>query len=167
MSLRPLIRLIVAAALVAACAAPTPSPPAEPTRTPVQASPNPGLVELEGRMAAAATELGSIVRELGEASAGSPRELELVAGQLGSFAADELAWVDDHAPDGCYEAVTASFREALASVQASAAEFEDVAGASPPPGDEAFEGAGAALAAGSQGIEAARAAALEARAACR
>lgn len=169
MRARLLVMLVAVIALGTGCAssAPSFSPSPEPTPPPVQASPDPGLVELEGRVSEAGSRLGQLVRALAEASAASPRDVELVAGQLGDLAAEEQAWLDGHVPSACYDAVARAYGDALERLAASAAEFEDLARASPRPDDEAFQGAGAALAAGSEGIETARAAALEARAACR
>ena len=163
MRLRLLIGL-TAAAIATACASPAPSDPQ--SVAPVQSSPNPGLVELEGRMTDAATELGSIVRALGEASAGSNQELGLAAGRLAALAEDEADWVDAHEADPCYEAVASAYEDAVDTLAATASAFRALARALSPT-DAEGQAAGTLLSEGSEVIEAARAAALEARAACR
>jgi hypothetical protein len=168
MRFRLLTGLVIAGAFATACAAPMPSsPPAsEQTTAPVQSSPNPGLVELEGRMADAATELGSIVRALGEASGGSSQELGLAAGRLQALAEAESDWLGAHDAGPCYAVATTAYAIALASLAEAAVAFRALASA-PSPSDAEGQAAGIALSEGSEGIEAARAAALEARAACR
>ncbi|HET9455751.1 MAG TPA: hypothetical protein VFO78_00310 [Candidatus Limnocylindrales bacterium] len=157
------------ALLLVACAPAEPSrePSPSPTPSPVQAAPNPNLVEFEERLDTSTARLGQLVRALGEASAGSPRELELVAGRLAAFAADETAWLEAHAADPCYRDAVEAYRAGLAAIAASAEAFDALATASAPPADEEGRAAGEALAEGSTGLQQAAALALEARAAGR
>jgi hypothetical protein len=168
--MRPLIPalLVVALAiLVVACAPVEPSPVPSPTASPVQASPNPDLVEFEERLDEASSRLGQLVRSLGAASAGSPRELGLVAAQLGAFAVDELAWLDDHPADACYSDVADEYRAGLTDIAESAAAFAELAAAASPPGDVEGQAAAQSLSAGIAALQQAATLAREARAACR
>jgi hypothetical protein len=117
-------------------------------------------------MAAAANQLGGIVRELGEASAGSNQELGLAAGRLAALAEVESDWVDAHDADPCYEVVASAFEEAVDTLAQAATAFGALARSFTPTEAEG-QTAGTLLSEGSEAIDAARAAALEARAACR
>lgn len=155
--------------LLVACAPtePWPEPSPSPTTSPIEAAPNPGLVEFEERLEVSTSRLGQLVRELAEASAGSPRELELVAGRLAAFAADETAWLEEHMADPCYADAVGAYRDGLAQIEASAEAFDALATAPSPPSDEDGQAAGASLARGSTGLQQAAALAVRARAACR
>lgn len=163
--MRPWPLLLALAVVVAACAAPMPSP--VPSPSPVQASPNPNLVELETRLADASSRLGQLVRSLATASTGTPSELALVAGQLERFAADEIAWIEDHPADACFASAASAFRAAVDDLATAADAFIELAAAPAPPGDDAGRAAAQPLADGSTGLEQAAALATGARAACR
>jgi hypothetical protein len=161
----PVVVLLVAI-LTGACAPVEPSPVPAVSSSPVQAAPNPDLVEFESRVAHARTRLGQLVRSLGEASAGSQHELRLVAGRLGDFATEEAEWLDAHAAAQCYADAVDAYRDGLASIGGAAAAFTDLAAASPP-ADAEGQAAGQSLADGSTALERAAALAREARADCR
>jgi len=167
--MRSLVLPAVLASLLVACAPaePSPEPSPSPSPSPVQAAPNPNLVEFEERLESSSSRLGQLVRALGEASAGSPRELELVAGRLAAFAADETAWLEEHAADPCYAEALEAYRAGLAAIATAAEAFEALATAPMPPPDEEGQAAGEALADGSTGLQQAAALAMRARAACR
>jgi hypothetical protein len=165
--LRPLVAVAIVLLSIVGCGT-TPSPvPATASAVPVQASPNPLLVEFEGHVAGAITRQGQLVRDLAAASTGSPGQLRLVARQLEQFAADELAWLEDHAGDPCYADAIATFTEGLNSIRRSAQLFSDLATASAPPSETAGQAAGQALSEGTSSLGQAATLAKSARAACR
>ena len=165
--LRPLVAVAIALISIVGCGT-TPSPvPATASTVPVQAPPNPLLVEFEGHVADAITRQGKLVRDLAAASTGSSGQLGLVARQLDQFAADELAWLDDHDGDPCYAEAIAAFTNGLNSIRRSAQLFSDLATASSPPSDTAGQAAGQALSAGTSSLGQAATLAKSARAACR
>lgn len=165
--LRPLVAVAIVLLSIGGCGT-APSPvPATASGVPVQAPPNPQLVEFEGHLAEAITRQGQLVRDLAAASTGSSGQLGLVARQLEQFAADELAWLDEHDGDPCYEEATAAFTEGLNSIRRSARLFSDLATASPPPSDTGGQAAGQALSEGTSSLGQAATLAKSARATCR
>ena len=151
---------------VAACATVEPSPEPSRSPSPVQASPNPKLVEFEGRVADALGREGQLVRDLGAASAGTNGQLRLVAGQLGEWAAGELSWLREHDADPCYEAALAAYSKGLNAIGLAAGMFTMLASASAPPSDADAQLAGQSLSDGTTSLEQAATLAREARVDC-
>jgi hypothetical protein len=165
--LRPLVAVAIAILSIVGCGT-TPSPvPATTSAVAPQAAPNPQLVEFEGRVAEAITRQGQLVRDLAAASTGSSGQLGLAARQMDQFAADELAWLDNHDGDPCYADATAAFTEGLNSIRRSAQLLSDLATASPAPEDTVGQAAGQALSEGTSSLGQAATLAKSARAACR
>ena len=160
--------LAVAASLAIACGAtPTPastSPP--PAASPVQASPNPNLVEFGIHLAEATSQEGQFVRSLAAAT-GSNDQLGLVARQMGEWAADEQAWLEEHPADACYEDAWLTFAGGVDDVATAAAAFGDLAAAPSPPTDSVGRAAAEPLQSGGESIRAAADLARRARAGCR
>jgi len=122
MRVRLAIALVVAGLGSIACAAPTPtSPPATPS--PVQASPNPGLVEFETHIRESITSQGSLVRDLAAATTGSNDQLALAANHLEGWAADEQAWLDEHPAGACYENAWLTYQSGVEDVGTAASAF--------------------------------------------
>jgi hypothetical protein len=161
-----LVTLISIALALVACGSSV-EQSAGPSRTPVQASPNPNLVEFEGHLADAKTAQGAIVRALASASVGSQAELLASARQLAEWAADEADWLADHPADACYVAAADAYRSGVAAIAESAAGFELLATASGTPSDAEGQDAGQGLSTGTDAIEHAAALARTARAGCR
>jgi len=152
--------------LVAACASPAPTAsPAIPS--PVQASPNPGLVEFETHMQDAVKSQGSLVRDLASATTGSNQQLRVVALKLESWAADELIWLTAHPADDCYENAWLTYKSGVDDVATAAGAFEALAGRASPPSDTEGQEAAVSLATGTSSLDAAADLANQARAACR
>lgn len=165
-SVAAIVLSIGLAIVLAGCGA-TVEQSATPSRTPVQASPNPSLVEFEGHLADAKAVQGGIVRALAKASVGSDAKLLVAARQLADWAADEETWLRDHPADACYAPAFSAYGSGVAAIAGSAAAFESLATASAPPTDAEGEAAGEGLSTGTQVIERAAALAKTARAACR
>ena len=152
-------------ALVAACASPAPTAsPATPS--PVQASPNPGLVEFETHMRDAIKNQGSIVRDLAAATTGTNEQLGLAARTLTDWSEAEQAWLDEHPADACYEDAWLTYQSGVEDVGSSAAAFVALA-AKPSPDETEGQEAGVSLATGTSSLDAAADLANQARAACR
>jgi hypothetical protein len=151
---------------LAACATVEPSPEPSRSSSPVQASPNPKLVEFEGRVADALAREGQLVRDLGAASAGTTGQLRLVAGQLGKWADGELSWLHEHAADPCYAAAAAAYSKGLNAIGVAAGMFTELASASTPPSDADAQLAGQSLSDGTTSLEQAATLARAARVDC-
>lgn len=159
--------VVVVVALVAACGPPpSPSSPAASQR-PVQASPNPGLVEFETHIRESITSQGSLVRDLAAATTGSNDQLELVARRLEDWAAQEQTWLDEHPAGACYENAWLTYQSGVEDVGAAAGAFIELAARPSPPSDAEGQEAGTSLATGRSSLDAAADLANQARAACR
>lgn len=163
---RFIVFCVCALALAAACAAPslTASPA---TRSPVQASPNPALVEFETHIAESIKNQGSLVRDLAAATTASNQQLRLVAVNLESWAADELIWLTGHPADACFEDAWNTYKSGVEGVATSAGAFENLAEGTFPPSDADGQEAGVSLATATSSLDAAADLANQARAACR
>jgi hypothetical protein len=158
--------MLLLAAFVAACGpAPTPSP--SPTQTPVQASPNPALVEFETHIRDATTRQGQLVRDLAAATTGANAQLGLAARGLGEWAAEEESWLEAHPADACYEDAWQTFVSGVDDIATAASVFEGLAAQPSPPNESEGAAAGEALATGTSALNAAAGLANQARAACR
>jgi hypothetical protein len=158
----------VVAAACAAAPAPSAAQPTEPapTRSPVQASPNPNLVAFTLHIRDATKSENQLVRDLAAAQSGSKDQLRLVARNLTAWAANEQAWIDANVADSCFEPAYDSWRDGVTEIARAAAGFSSLVDvALPSPG--AGEAAGAQLASGGQKLNAAAGLADQARAACR
>lgn len=165
--LRPLVAVAIAILSIGGCGT-TPSPvPASASAVPVQAPPNPQLVEFEGHVAQAITRQGQLVRDLAAASTGSSGQLGLVARQLDQFAVDELAWLHEHVGDSCYQEAMTAYAEGLNLIREAAGSFSELAAAPSPPSVEEGQLAGQSLANGTASLGQAATLAKSARAACR
>jgi hypothetical protein len=152
--------------VVAACATVEPSPEPSRSPSPVQASPNPKLVEFEGRVADALAREGQLVRGLGASSAATNGQLRLVAVQLGEWAAAELSWLREHDADPCYAAAADAYNKGLNAVGLAAGMFTELASASTPPSGADAQLAGQSLSDGTTSLEQAATLAREARVDC-
>jgi hypothetical protein len=137
------------------------------TPSPVQASPNPGLVAFETHMREAVASQGSLVRELAAATSGSNDQLGLVARRLAEWADAEAAWLDEHPADACFDDAWQTYRSGVEDVAAAAAAFAGLAARPSPPSDAEGQEAAVALATGTSSLGAAADLANQARAACR
>jgi hypothetical protein len=154
------------AVVAAGCAAPSPS--ASPVRpSPVQASPNPGLVAFETHVRDTIASQGSLVRELAAATSGSNDQLGLVARRLADWADAEQAWLDEHPADACFKDAWQTYQGGVDHVAAAAAAFAGLAAGPSPPSDVAGQEAAVALATGTSSLGAAADLANQARATCR
>ncbi len=149
------------------CASPQPSPSPAASPSSVQVPPNPALVQFEERVADALVEEGQLVRGLADASTGSNDQLGLVARRLSEWAAEELAWLEDHPAETCYAAAADAYRAGLSNVAAAGAALSELAAASAPPTDEEGQAAGQSLATGTESLQEAAALARSMRDACR
>lgn len=168
---RALVGTLFAASLgVTACGSPpsTPEPTASPTTpAPVQASPNPNLVEFETHLREATSRENQLIRALAAVQNGPNDRLALAARQLAAWASDEATWLEDHDADTCYEEAWQTFASAVDDVSTAASVLATLAShASPPTGSEGQE-AGAALGDAGDSLNAAADLANQARAACR
>jgi hypothetical protein len=151
---------------VAACTSPGPTAsPASPA--PVQASPNPALVEFETHMRESIKSQGSLVRDLAAATTGSTEQLGLVARQLTDWAATEQRWLDEHPADACYEDAWLTYQSGVEDVGTAAAAFAALAARPSPASDAEGQAAAVSLATGTSSLDAAADLANQARAACR
>ena len=163
---RFVVSCLCALALAAACAAPAPTAsPATPS--PVQASPNPGLVGFETHIRDSIKSQGSLVRDLAAATTGPNEQLGLVAGQLTDWATAEQAWLDEHPADACYEDAWLTYQSGVEDVGTAAAAFAALAARPSPASDSEGQAAGVSLATGTSSLDAAADLANQARAACR
>jgi hypothetical protein len=163
------LSFVLLAAIAIACGpvpTPTPSQP-PPTQSPVQASPNPALVEFETHLADATARQGQLVRALAAASVGSNDRLGLAARQLADWATAEQTWLEAHPADACYEDAWLTFASGVDDIATAAAGFVELAAAPSPPSDEAGQAAAEPLSAGGESITAAADLAQQARARCR
>ncbi|HET9346469.1 MAG TPA: hypothetical protein VFO05_12290 [Candidatus Limnocylindrales bacterium] len=169
--IEPRLRRVAVAAVAivatAGCAAPLPSPTPPVTPSPVQASPNPNLVEFTAHMQEGTPARGGLVRDLAAASAGGQLQLELAARRLVEWTDAEVAWLEDHPPDACYEDAWQTYATGVDDFATAASDLLSHAEAPSPPTEAEAQAAAAALGSGSQAFEAAGLLAGEARAACR
>ena len=161
--------LLGLAVLVAGCAAPSvsPTPPSDPTPSPVEGSPNPAFVEFATHIRDAASVRGQLVRELSEASAGSQDQLRLATGRLAEWAQAEQAWLDEHPADVCYSEAWTAYASGVEDFTTAASDLGALAEASSPPTEAEAQSAAGALGSGSELFEEADAVADSARTACR
>lgn len=166
---RSLLRLAALVAVTFACGpAPTPAP-TEPSATasPVQAAPNPKLVEFETHLRDATSREGQLVRALAAASTGSNDQLGLAARELADWAAGEQAWLTDHPADACYEDAWQTYASGVDDFVTAASDFGVLAEAPSPPTDAQGQAAAGALGSGADSVNAAADLANQARGACR
>jgi hypothetical protein len=163
------LAIAVVSAMAIGCGpAPTPiqtSPP--PTQSPVQAAPNPNLVEFETRLRDATSREGQLVRALAAASTGSNDQLGLAARELGDWAAGEQTWLTDHPADACYEDAWQTYASGVDDFLTAASDFGALAEAASPPTDAEGQAAAGALSSGADSVNAAADLANQARAGCR
>jgi hypothetical protein len=157
--------VMLSVSVLAGCGATTATMP--PSATPVQAAPNPALVEFEGHIADATKREGPLVQALAKASTGSAAEMRLVAGQMVDWATAEISWLDAHRPDACYAAAANAYRSGVGSILTAASAFGTMATDPSPPTDAAGQAAGKGLSDGRTLLEAAATQAKSLRAACR
>ena len=165
------LALTVACLMAVACGSapigPPTTPPATPTSRPVQASPNPNLVEFTTHLREATSREGQLVRALAAASTASNDRLALAARELAAWAADERTWLEDHEADTCYEDAWQAYRNGVDDIEAAAAAFLTLASRASPPTESEGQAAAAGLSSGGQALNAATDLANQARAACR
>lgn len=164
---RQATRALVAVSIILAGTACDTTPSPVPSTAPVQAAPNPRLVEFEGHIAAATKRQGQLVQELAKAITGSSAELRIAAGQTADWAAAELTWLEEHRPDACYQAAADAYRTGVRSILTSAAVFVAMVGAPSPPSEAEGQAAGQHLSDGTDSLRQAATLAKSARAACR
>jgi hypothetical protein len=168
--LRAMLATVAIVAATSACASPAPSPAPvsepPPSRSPVQASPNPNLVAFTTHIREATTREGQLVRDIAAAQQGSADQQRLAARGLTAWAADEQAWLDDNIADSCYEAAWQSWQAGVGDIAKAAAGLASIVDVAVPSAG-AGEAAGAQLASGGKALEAAADLAGQARAACR
>jgi hypothetical protein len=164
-----LILAAVATIAVACGANPSPAPTEPPpTQSPVQASPNPNLVDFETHLRDATPREGQLIRALSAAAAtGSNAQLGLAARELSEWAAAEETWLTDHPADACYEDAWQTYASGVDDLTTAAAAFTELAAAPSPPTDAEGQAAAAPLATGGDSINAAADLANQARAQCR
>jgi hypothetical protein len=160
----PLCALVIVC-LVAACGSPTPS--AAPSPSPVQAAPDPRLVEFESHVAAAVRVQLRLVDGLAKASAGPPAGLRGPARQMTDWATGEIAWLDDHPADPCYRDAADAYRGGVEAILTSATAFGRLATASAPPTVAEGQAAGQGLSDGQSAMQLGALKANASRAGCR
>jgi hypothetical protein len=151
--------------VLGACVAPPPteSPPGP---TPVQASPNPNLVEFESHLREATARQGQLVRELSTATTGSAQQLAQAARHLTDWTAAEQLWLQAHPADACFEGAWQTYASSVDDMATAAAAIDELAAAAASPSASAGEVAGALLANGTETMKLAADLAYQARAAC-
>jgi hypothetical protein len=165
---RTIACLAAAVALVGtACGAPQPSLTPPPTPRPVQASSNPHLVEFTVHAQERAPIRGGLIRDLAAASAGTQQQLALAARRLVDWTNEEVAWLEEHPPDACYEDAWQTYASGVDDFATAASDLLALAEAPSPPTEAEAQAAAAGLGSGSDAFEAADVLADEARAACR
>ena len=153
--------------IVAAGCAPGPSPTPQPSPSPVQGSPNPDLVEFTLHVQEAAPARGPLVRDLAAASAGTQQQLAVAARRLVDWTNEEIAWLEEHPADACYEDAWQTYASGVDDFRTAASDLLTLAGAPSPPTEAEGQAAAAALGSGSDAFDAADRLIDEARAACR
>jgi hypothetical protein len=167
-ALRFIVIAVASAAAIGCGPAPTPAPPEPPaSRSPVQAAPNPKLVEFETHLRDATSREGQLIRALSAAATGSNDQLGLAARELADWAAGEQAWLTDHPADACYEDAWQTYASGVDDLTTAAAAFVDLAAAASPPTVAEGQAAAAPLLTAGDSIGAAADLANQARAACR
>lgn len=134
----------------------------------MQASPNPNLVEFTLHVQEVAPRRGQLVRDLSAASAGTQqRQLALAARRLVDWTNEEIAWLEKHPADACYEDAWQTYATGVDDFATAASDLLSLAEAPSPPAEAAAQLAAAALGSGSDAFDAADRLADDARAACR
>jgi hypothetical protein len=126
--------LVVAAVVVAACAAPAEStPPSAPSEEPTPiATINARYTEFRARVAGAVTREGLYVRQFADASAGTNEDLSRVAAELLAWVDGEGRWWESHDADPCYADAFQAYAVGLRALAAAGEAFAEVAAGSPP-----------------------------------
>ena len=130
---------------------------------PASASAGVNLPDFEGRVREATAREGALVRAVATATAGSPADLRLAAGQMRAWVRAERDWLAAHPPDGCYQIAAEAFTTAIDGIETAAGLFDGLAAASPQATDDttgrqAAEQVAAATSALAQAAELAKAA---------
>jgi len=145
----------------------SPAPSAAPSRSPVQAAPNPRLVEFESHVAEATRVQFRLVDGLAKASVGPPAGLRGPARQMADWATGEIAWLDEHPAEPCYRDAADAYRGGVEAILTSATAFDRLATASAPPTAAEGEAAGKDLSDGQAAMQLGALKANASRAACR